>query len=129
MNRNCKHELSETKHFSMEQDRIKPDGADFVNRLEQVLERVTGVTCEQIVSRSRRQEYVYARMIFGHHLRRHGYTYLRIGSLTRRNHATAYHSVCRYEMDMAFNPAFREMAEEVEKAMKPFMRQAGQKKR
>ena len=88
-----------------------------------------GVSYGQIVSASRRQEYVYARMIFSHHLRRRGYTYLRIGSLTRRHHSSVCHSVCRYEMDMAFNPAFRKLAEEVEKAMKPFMRQAGQKKR
>jgi chromosomal replication initiation ATPase DnaA len=85
-----------------------------VETLKRAVRHVTGITFGQMAGRSRKLDFVYARMIFAHGLRKHGYSYPRIGRMLGRNHATVCHAIRQYENELALNPRFRKTAERVE---------------
>jgi chromosomal replication initiation ATPase DnaA len=92
----------------------KVSGEDvFVEALKRAVRQATGVTFKQMVSRSRKIDLVYVRMIFAHRLLECGYPYRHIGKLIGRDRTTVYHAIRQYENELTFNAGLRNMDERI----------------
>jgi chromosomal replication initiation ATPase DnaA len=70
------------------------------------------VTYTDVLSSSREQELLFARMMIAKFLRQYtGYSLTKIGSLVNRNHSTITHYLKNWDSEFRFNWVFRNFAE------------------
>ena len=81
--------------------------------LFKAIHRATGLTREQITSRSRKIELVYARMIVVHYLDTSGMKTKDIAKCVNRDRSTIVYTSGKYKDEYRYNRIFRDMADRV----------------
>lgn len=85
--------------------------------IKQAIFSVTGVTFQQITSRSRVLKIVYAREIFSHFAREKGASLITIGKMMNHNHTTVFYYLRRYGEDYQYTRDFTRIADAVRDAL------------
>ena len=85
--------------------------------LYQAIKDVTGVSFFEISGRSRKQQYVYARMLFARYCRAVGTSYSDIARAMNRDHSTVKFYLRRFDEDYRFNREFRGIVARVESTL------------
>jgi len=98
-----------------EQALINESKAIAVERIKEAIHEATGMTIEQYRTRSRRDEYIFARMIFSHHSERAGLSPDEISRHLGISRSMVYHYYLRYGDEYKYTPRFRCMAQKVDR--------------
>ena len=85
--------------------------------IKQAIKDVTGVSFFEISGRSRKQQYVYARMLFARYCRAVGTSYSDIARAMNRDHSTVKFYLRRFDEDYRFNREFRGIVARVESTL------------
>lgn len=88
-----------------------------LDELQRACEVAWELPAGKLSERSRRIEYVYARMIFAYIARELGYFYGQIGRYIGRDHATVINALSKVEYELRSNALFAEKLEEIYNAM------------
>ncbi len=86
-----------------------------IERIKEAIHEATGMTIEQYRERGRKEEYVFARMIFSHYGRRADLSPEEISVCLGRSKSMVYHYFKHYANEVRFMPRFRCMAQKVDK--------------
>ena len=92
---------------------ILNDEKKAVLRFQNAIHEVTGLRFNQYITKSRKRDGVFARMIFVHHCRKCKMKLMQIAKYVHRDHSSMLHLLKKYEDDFKYNPQFREMAMKV----------------
>lgn len=84
-----------------------------VLRIQNAIHEVTGLRFNQYVTKCRKREHFYARMLFVYHCRKLKMTLTQIARHIHRDHSSMLHFLRKYDDDFNYNPQFRELAEKV----------------
>lgn len=84
-----------------------------VIRIQNAIHEVTGMRFDEYITKSRKRDGFYARMIFVYHCRKAKMKLTQIARYVRRNHSSMLHLLNKYDDDFRYNPQFRDMAEKV----------------
>lgn len=84
-----------------------------VLRIQNAIHEVTGLKFNQYVTKSRKRDGFYARMIFVYHCRMHKMKLTKIAEYVHRDHSTMLHLLKKYQDDFKYNPQFRDIATKV----------------
>lgn len=84
-----------------------------VLRIQNAIHEVTGMKFNEYITKSRKRDGFYSRMIFVYHCRQLKMRLTKIAKFVHRAHSSILHLLKKYEDDFKFNPAFREMAQRV----------------
>ena len=85
--------------------------------IKQAIADGLNVSFYDIVSKSREQKHVFARMIFAQHCREEGATTIRIAKEMKRSHATIIYYLKRYPDDYRYTPEFKIYADTIKKSL------------
>lgn len=91
--------------------RTKDDEA--ILRIQNAIHEVTGLRFNQYITKSRKHDGVFARMIFVYHCRKRKMKLIQIAKYVHRDHSSMLHLLKKYDDDFKYNPQFREMATRV----------------
>jgi hypothetical protein len=92
-----------------------------LNKIKDAISAVTGLTFEEYTTRSRKKEFVYARMLFAHYcFVIENIPLLEIAGILKRDRATLIYSLNKYNDDVKYNPKFRELANNLKKILVEF---------
>lgn len=91
--------------------RTKDDEA--ILRIQNAIHEVTGLRFNQYITKSRKRDGVFARMIFVYHCRKRKMKLIQIAKYVHRDHSSMLHLLKKYEDDFKYNPQFRELATRV----------------
>lgn len=91
--------------------RTKDDEA--ILRIQNAIHEVTGLRFNQYITKSRKRDGVFARMIFVYHCRKRKMKLTQIAKYVRRDHSSMLHLLRKYDDDFKYNPQFRDMATRV----------------
>lgn len=83
---------------------------DVVMRIQNAIHEVTGMQFNQYITKSRKRDGFYARMLFVYHCRRNKMKLAQIAKYVHRDHSSTLHLLKKYEDDFKYNPQFRDMA-------------------
>ena len=86
-----------------------------IERIKEAIHEATGMTIEQYRERGRKEEYVFARMIFSHYGKRADLSPEEISVCLDRSKSMVYHYFKHYANEVRFMPRFRCMAQKVDK--------------
>lgn len=81
-----------------------------VMRIQNAIHEVTGMRFGEYITKSRKRDGFYSRMIFVYHCRRAKMKLTQIAKFVHRDHSSMLHLLNKYEDDFRYNPQFREMA-------------------
>lgn len=81
------------------------------NKIQIAIYEVMGISFNQLISRNRKRDYFYARMIFAFHCNNNGINPMEHIPFDR---TMLYHYLQKYNDEKKFNPNFRVLAEKVE---------------
>ena len=84
-----------------------------VMRIQNAIHEVTGLKFSDYITKSRKRDGFYARMIFVYHCRAMKMKLTKIAKYVHRDHSSMLHILKKYGDDMRFNPQFRELAMKV----------------
>jgi len=84
-----------------------------VMRIQNAIHEVTGLRFNQYVTKSRKREHFFARMLFVYHCRKLKMTLTQIAKYIHRDHSSMLHFLRKYDDDFTYNPQFRGQAEKV----------------
>lgn len=82
-------------------------------RIQNAILEVTGLRFNQYITKSRKRDGVFARMIFVYHCRKRKMKLTQIAKYVRRDHSSMLHLLRKYDDDFKYNPQFRDMATRV----------------
>lgn len=85
-----------------------------VMRIKTAIQEATGMRFEQYVTKSRKRDGFFARMLFVFHCRKHKMKLTEIAKYVHRDHSSMLHLLNKYEDEVKFNPYFRGLAERVQ---------------
>jgi hypothetical protein len=92
-----------------------------LNKIKEAIHAVTGLTFEEYTTRSRKKEFVYARMLFAHYcFVIENIPILEIAGILKRDRATLIYSLNKYNDDVKYNPKFRELVNSLKKILVEF---------
>ena len=77
--------------------------------LFEAIEQQTGLTREQVTSKCRNEELVFARRIICYYLNMHNATQRTIASTLNIDRATVSYNLCHHESEYKYNPKYRAM--------------------
>ena len=86
-----------------------------IERIKEAIHEATGMTIEQYRERGRKEEYVFARMIFSHYGKRADLSPEEISVCLDRSKSMVYHYFKHYANEVRFMPRFRSIAQKVDK--------------
>jgi hypothetical protein len=86
-----------------------------IERIKEAIHEATGITIEQYRERGRKEEYVFARMIFSHYGKRADLTPEEISICLDRSKSIVYHYFKHYANEVRYTPRFRCIAQKVDK--------------
>ena len=90
-------------------------GVGYIDLIKQALKEATGLGFEEYISKSRRREFLFPRMVFVEQMRRvSGANDLNIAKMINRDHSTLSHYRKLYPDELKFNSEFRRIATAVE---------------
>lgn len=81
-----------------------------VMRIQNAIHEVTGMRFGEYITKSRKRDGFFARMIFVYHCRMHKMKLTKIAEYVHRDHSTMLHLLKKYQDDFKYSPQFREMA-------------------
>lgn len=84
-----------------------------VMRIQNAIHEVTGLKFSDYITKSRKRDGFYARMIFVYHCRAMKMKLTKIAKYVHRDHSSMLHLLRKYEDDYRFNVQFRELATRV----------------
>lgn len=84
-----------------------------VFRIQNAIHEVTGMKFAEYITKSRKRDGFYARMLFVYHCRKAKMKLTQIAKFVHRDHTSMLHLLNKYEDDFRFNPQFRELATRV----------------
>lgn len=85
-----------------------------VMRIKTAIQEATGMRFEQYVTKSRKRDGFFARMLFVFHCRKNKMKLTEIAKFVHRDHSSMLHLLNKYEDEVKFNPYFRGLAEKVQ---------------
>ena len=85
----------------------------FVLQIQNAIHEVTGLKFNEYITKSRKRDGFFARMIFVYHCRMHKMKLTKIAEYVHRDHSTMLHLLKKYQDDFKYNPQFREIATRV----------------
>jgi hypothetical protein len=92
-----------------------------LNKIKDAISAVTGLTFNEYTTRSRRKEFVYARMLFAHYcFTVENMQLLDIAGILKRDRATLFYAIKKYNDDVKYNPKFRELVNNIKKVLVEF---------
>jgi hypothetical protein len=86
-----------------------------IERIKEAIHEATGMTIDQYRVHSRKEDYVFARMIFSHYGKRADLSPEEISICLNRNKSMVYHYFKRYADEVRYTPKFRCLAQKVDK--------------
>jgi hypothetical protein len=89
--------------------------AAIIERIKAAIHEATGMTIEEYRIHSRKEGYVFARMLFAHYCKRSDLNPEEISICLDRNKSMVYHYFKLYSNEVKFNHRFRFMAQKVDK--------------
>lgn len=84
-----------------------------VMRIQNAIHEVTGMQFHEYITKSRKRDGFFARMLFVYHCRRARMKLTQIAKYIHRDHSSMLHLLNKYEDDFRYNPQFRDMATRV----------------
>lgn len=84
-----------------------------VMRIQNAIHEVTGMQFHEYITKSRKRDGFFARMLFVYHCRRAKMKLTQIAKYVHRDHSSMLHLLNKYEDDFRYNPQFRDMATRV----------------
>ena len=84
-----------------------------VMRIQNAIHEVTGMQFHEYITKSRKRDGFFARMLFVYHCRRAKMKLTQIAKYVHRDHSSMLHFLRKYDDDFKYNPQFREMATKV----------------
>ncbi len=84
-----------------------------VMRIQNAIHEETGLKFSDYITKSRKRDGFYARMIFVYHCRAMKMKLTKIAKYVHRDHSSMLHLLRKYEDDFRFNGQFRELATRV----------------
>lgn len=113
--RGARHEydfaLAENKDIWFESNVVRQNKE--VLRIQNAIHEVTGMRFNQYITKSRKRDGVFARMIFVYHCRKRKMKLTQIAKYVHRDHSSMLHLLRKYDDDFKYNPQFRDMATRV----------------
>jgi hypothetical protein len=102
--------------------KTKPDVKYYdITRIKEAIHAVTGLTFDEYTTRSRRKEFVYARMLFANYcFTVENMQLFDIAGILKRDRATLFYTINKYKDDVKYNPKFRELANNLKKILVEF---------
>lgn len=94
------------------ESKIRHENKD-VLRIQNAIHEVTGMKFTEYVTKSRKRDGFYARMLFVYHCRRNKMKLTQIAQYVHRDHSSMLHLLNKYEDDFKYNPQFRDLATRV----------------
>jgi hypothetical protein len=92
-----------------------------LEKLKEAIHTVTGLTFDQYTTRSRKKEFVFARMLFAHYcFVVENMQLLDIAGILKRDRATLFYTINKYKDDVKYNPKFRELVNSLKKILIEF---------
>lgn len=84
-----------------------------VLRIQNAIHEVTGLKFNEYVTKSRKRDGFFARMIFVYHCRQNKMKLTEIAKHVHRDHSSMLHLLRKYQDDFKYNPQFREIATKI----------------
>jgi hypothetical protein len=92
-----------------------------LEKLKEAIHAITGLTFEEYTARSRKKEFVFARMLFAHYcFVVENIPILEIAGILKRDRATLIYMLNKYNDDVKYNPKFRELVNNIKKVFVEF---------
>lgn len=88
-----------------------------VLRVRDAIHEVTGLRLAEYITKSRKCEMFFARMLFSHHCRQSNMKVSKIAEYLHRDHSSISYILHRYQDEVRYNPEFRNIAERVDKIL------------
>ena len=82
-----------------------------------IVEHYTGITLEEIRSRSKKQDIVFARMILSYHLKK-WFTSVEVGKIMHKDHSSILYQVQKYYQETEVNPDFKVKAGKIKEEVR-----------
>lgn len=84
-----------------------------VLQIQAAIQEATGIRFDQYITKSRKRDGFFARMLFVYHCRKRKMKLTQIAKFVHRDHSSMLHILKKYGDDMRFNPQFRDIATKV----------------
>lgn len=84
-----------------------------VMKIQNAIHEVMGLKFGDYITKSKKRDGFFARMIFVYHCRQNKMRLTKIAEYVKRDHSTMLHLLKKYQDDFNFNPQFREIATKV----------------
>ncbi len=88
-----------------------------VLKIQNAIHEVTGMKFSEYITKSRKRDGFFARMIFVYHCRQERMKLTNIAKYVHRDHSSMLYLLKKYEDEMKYNPMFRELAQKVDKIL------------
>ncbi len=85
-----------------------------VLQIQAAIQEATGMRFDQYITKSRKRDGFYARMLFVYHCRKKKMKLVQIAKFVHRDHSSMLYLLNKYEDEVKFNPYFRGLAEKVQ---------------
>jgi hypothetical protein len=82
--------------------------------IKQAIFDVMGISYYDMVSKRRKREFVYARMIYAHYCKENSALVTEIAAEMKHNHSTVVYYLRKFNEEKKFNPDFREITNRIE---------------
>lgn len=102
----------ENKIVMFEADVIKTN--QDVLQIQAAIQEATGIRFDQYITKSRKRDGFFARMLFVYHCRKRKMKLTQIAKLVHRDHSSMLHLLNKFDDEVKFNPYFRGFAEKVQ---------------
>lgn len=116
MSRGAGHEFDfanrENKIVMFEADVIKTN--QDVLQIQAAIQEATGMRFDLYITKSRKRDVFFARMLFVYHCRKHKMKLTQIAKFVHRDHSSMLHLLNKFDDEVKFNPYFRGIAEKVQ---------------
>lgn len=104
------YQASEREKYALDEVKVAA-----IERIKEAIHEASDMTIEQYRTHSRKEEHVFARMIFSHHGKRAGLSPDEISGCLCISRSMVYHYFKRYGDEYKYTPGFRCMAQKVDK--------------
>lgn len=116
ISRGAQHEFDfanrEKKIVMFEADVVKTN--QDVLQIQAAIQEATGMRFDQYITKSRKRDGFFARMLFVYHCRKCKMKLTQIAKYVHRDHSSMLHLLNKYNDEVKFNPHFRGLAEKVQ---------------
>lgn len=89
-----------------------------VMRIQNAIHEVTGMRFNEYITKSRKRDGCFARMLFVYHCRQMRMKLTRIAQYVHRDHSSMLHLLNKYDDDFKYNSHFRDLAVRVNELLK-----------